>query len=115
MRIDVHSHLICLDYLTYLTGRQALPKGVLEGGTYFVSCAGGYRHASPLLHADVDAKLRSMDDLGIGMAVAKAMEAIGRNPEAAGDIRTTMIIGAGLAEAVAIYAFVIAIIIAFVV
>ena len=53
--------------------------------------------------------------LGIGMAVAKAMEAIGRNPEAAGDIRTTMIIGAGLAEAVAIYAFVIAIIIAFVI
>lgn len=53
--------------------------------------------------------------LGIGLAVAKAMEAIGRNPEAAGDIRTTMIIGAGLAEAVAIYAFVIAIIVAFVI
>jgi len=53
--------------------------------------------------------------LGIGMAVRGAMEAIGRNPEAAGDIRTTMIIGAALAEAVAIYAFVIAIIIAFVV
>ena len=42
------------------------------------------------------------------------MEAIGRNPEAAGEIRTTMIVGAELAEAVAIYAFVIAIIIAFV-
>jgi F-type H+-transporting ATPase subunit c len=52
--------------------------------------------------------------LGIGMAVRGAMEALGRNPEAAGDIRTTMIIGAALAEAVAIYAFVIAIIIAFV-
>ncbi len=52
--------------------------------------------------------------LGIGLAVSKAMEALGRNPEAAGDIRTTMIIGAGLAEAVAIYAFVIAIIIKFV-
>lgn len=52
--------------------------------------------------------------LGIGIAVSKAMEALGRNPEAAGDIRTTMIIGAGLAEAIAIYAFVIAIIIAFV-
>lgn len=53
--------------------------------------------------------------LGIGMAVRGAMDAIGRNPEAAGDVRTTMIIGAALAEAVAIYAFVIAIIIAFVV
>ncbi len=53
--------------------------------------------------------------LGIGNAVRGAMEALGRNPEAAGDIRTTMIIGAALAEAVAIYAFVIAIIIAFVI
>ncbi len=42
------------------------------------------------------------------------MEAIGRNPEAAGDVRATMIVGAALAEAVAIYAFVIAIIIALV-
>ncbi len=53
--------------------------------------------------------------VGIGLAVKGAMEALGRNPEAAGDIRTTMIIGAALAEAVAIYAFVIAIIVAFVV
>jgi F-type H+-transporting ATPase subunit c len=53
--------------------------------------------------------------LGIGIAVRGAMEAIGRNPEAIGDIRTTMIIGAALSEAVAIYAFVIAIIVAFVV
>lgn len=52
--------------------------------------------------------------LGIGMAVRGAMEAIGRNPEAAGQVQTTMIIGAALAEAVAIYAFVIAIIILFV-
>lgn len=49
--------------------------------------------------------------LGIGMAVKGAMDAIGRNPEAAGDVRTTLIIGAALAEAVAIYAFVIAIMI----
>lgn len=52
--------------------------------------------------------------LGIGLAVRGAMDALGRNPEAAGDIRTTMIIGAALAEAIAIYAFVIAIIIALV-
>jgi F-type H+-transporting ATPase subunit c len=52
--------------------------------------------------------------LGIGMAVRGAMDAIGRNPEAAGEVRSTMIIGAALAEAVAIYAFVIAIIILFV-
>lgn len=51
--------------------------------------------------------------IGIGIAVRGAMEAMGRNPEASGDIRTTMIIGAALSEAVAIYAFVIAIIIKF--
>jgi F-type H+-transporting ATPase subunit c len=53
--------------------------------------------------------------IGIGMAVSKAMEAIGRNPEAEGAIRTTMILGAGLAEAVAIYALLIAIILSLVV
>jgi F-type H+-transporting ATPase subunit c len=52
--------------------------------------------------------------IGIGLAVRGALEALGRNPEAEGAIRTTMIIGAALAEAVAIYAFVIAIIILFV-
>ncbi len=52
--------------------------------------------------------------IGIGLAVKGAMEAIGRNPEAEGAVRLTMIIGAALAEAVAIYAFVVAVIIAFV-
>jgi len=51
--------------------------------------------------------------LAIGFAVGKAMDAIGRNPEAEGAVRTTMIIGAALAEAIAIYAFVIAIILIF--
>ncbi len=51
--------------------------------------------------------------VGIGMAVSGAVQAIGRNPEAAGEIRTTMIIGAALAEAVAIYALVIALVLAF--
>ncbi len=52
--------------------------------------------------------------IGIGLAVRGALEALGRNPEAEGAIRTTMIIGAALSEAVAIYAFVVAIIILFV-
>jgi F-type H+-transporting ATPase subunit c len=51
---------------------------------------------------------------GIGIAVNGAMQAIGRNPEAAGNIRTTMIIGAALAEAVAIYALLISLLILFV-
>lgn len=46
--------------------------------------------------------------LGIGMIGAKAMEAIGRNPEAAGKILVPMLLACAFAEAVAIYALVIA-------
>ena len=46
--------------------------------------------------------------LGIGMIGAKAMEAIGRNPEAAGKILVPMLLGAAFAEAIAIYALVVA-------
>jgi len=45
--------------------------------------------------------------LGIGFGVRAAMEALGRNPEAENAIRTTMIIGLGLAEAIGIYGFLI--------
>jgi F-type H+-transporting ATPase subunit c len=51
--------------------------------------------------------------IGIGIAVGGAVQGVSRNPEAAGDIRTTMIIGAALSEAVAIYALVIALVLAF--
>ncbi|PIZ96303.1 MAG: ATP synthase F0 subunit C [Candidatus Magasanikbacteria bacterium CG_4_10_14_0_2_um_filter_33_14] len=46
--------------------------------------------------------------LGIGRLVAKAMEAIGRNPEAAGKVFVPMLLGAAFAEAIAIYALVVA-------
>lgn len=46
--------------------------------------------------------------LSIGIATGKATEAIARQPEAEGKIRTTLILGCALAEATAIYAFVIA-------
>ena len=46
--------------------------------------------------------------LGIGMIGAKAMEAIGRNPEATGKVLVPMLIASAFAEAVAIYGLVIA-------
>lgn len=46
--------------------------------------------------------------IGIGYGAGKAMEAIGRNPEISGNILVPMLIGLGMAEAVAIYALVIA-------
>jgi F-type H+-transporting ATPase subunit c len=44
--------------------------------------------------------------LGQGKAVVAACEGIARNPQAAGDIRTTMIIGLALIEALVIYCLV---------
>lgn len=49
--------------------------------------------------------------IGIGLATGKAVEAIARQPEAAGDIRSSLLLGAALAEATAIYGFVIALLV----
>ncbi|MGN0494819.1 MAG: ATP synthase F0 subunit C [Lachnospiraceae bacterium] len=49
--------------------------------------------------------------VGIGVATGKATESIARQPEAAGKINSTLIIGCALAEATAIYCFVIALMI----
>ncbi|OGI81801.1 ATP synthase F0 subunit C [Candidatus Nomurabacteria bacterium RIFCSPLOWO2_02_FULL_44_12] len=46
--------------------------------------------------------------IGIGLVGAKAMEAIGRNPEAAGKVLVPMLLACAFAEAIAIYALVIA-------
>jgi F-type H+-transporting ATPase subunit c len=51
--------------------------------------------------------------IGIGMLVSRALEAIGRNPEAAGKIQSTMILGIVFVEALAIFALVVAFIIKF--
>jgi F-type H+-transporting ATPase subunit c len=51
--------------------------------------------------------------LGIGILVSRAMDALGRNPEAEPSIRLNMILGLAFAEAIAIYALVIALIIRF--
>ena len=45
--------------------------------------------------------------IGLGIAVGKALEAIGRQPEASGKILTVMIIGAALIEALTIYALIV--------
>lgn len=51
--------------------------------------------------------------IGLGILVGKALEAIGRNPEAAGTITTTMFIGVAFTEALAIFALVVGFIIKF--
>lgn len=52
--------------------------------------------------------------LAIGMIGSKGAESIGRNPEAASKIQTGMILSIAFAEAIAIYALVVALIILFV-
>ncbi|MFZ5986112.1 MAG: ATP synthase F0 subunit C [Bacillota bacterium] len=46
--------------------------------------------------------------IGISMATSKAVESVARQPEAADKIRNVIVLGAALAEATAIYGFVIA-------
>lgn len=46
--------------------------------------------------------------IGIGLIGAKAMEAIGRNPESSGRILPAMLLGMAFAEAIAIYALLLA-------
>ena len=52
--------------------------------------------------------------IGEGNAVAKACEAIGRQPESKGDVTSTMIMGCVIAETTGLYALVIAILLIFV-
>lgn len=52
--------------------------------------------------------------IGEGNAVAKACEAIGRQPECRGEVTTTMLMGCAVAETTGLYALVIAILLIFV-
>ena len=53
--------------------------------------------------------------IGLGLGVSRAMEAIGRNPDAAGAIFTPYIIGLALTEALGIYALVIGLLLMFII
>jgi len=52
--------------------------------------------------------------LGIGMIGMGAVQGIARNPDAAGDIQTNMILSIAFAEAVAIYCLIVALLLVFV-
>lgn len=55
-----------------------------------------------------------MTGIGEGYVAGKSVEAIGRNPEAEGKIRSTMILGIALSETCAIYGLLVAILLIFV-
>ncbi|CRH45722.1 ATP synthase F0 subunit C [Mycoplasmopsis arginini] len=52
--------------------------------------------------------------LGQGIAVAKACEAVGRNPEALSKVRTLLILGLAIVETASIYCLVIALLLIFI-
>ena len=52
--------------------------------------------------------------VGEGYAVGKACEAIGRQPESKGDVRSTMLLGCAIAETTGIYGFVTGLLLIFV-
>ena len=52
--------------------------------------------------------------IGEGIAASKAVEAIGRNPEAENKVRTTMILGIALTETVALYGLLVSLILIFI-
>jgi F-type H+-transporting ATPase subunit c len=52
--------------------------------------------------------------IGIGLIGSKAMEAMGRNPEAAGVVQTNMILSIAFAESIGIFALVVALLVKFV-
>lgn len=51
--------------------------------------------------------------IGQGFAAGKAAEAVGRQPEAQGDILRTMLVGCAVAESTGIYALVVALLLLF--
>ena len=51
--------------------------------------------------------------IGEGYAVGKACEAIGRQPEAKGEVQSTMLLGCAVAETTGIYGFIVALILMF--
>lgn len=63
----------------------------------------------------IGAAIAVFSGIGAGVSIAnatgKAVESIARQPEAAGEIRSTMLIGAALSEATAVYGFVIGVLV----
>ena len=78
--------------------------------------SGGFdRNAAKLIGAGLAIGLGGIGPgVGLGIGTFGALQAVGRNPDAVGDVRQLMILGLGLAESVAIYALVVALIIVFV-
>ena len=68
-RVDIHTHFQCLDFVKHLRGRNAFPRAVLDGGTYAVECAAGFRIPALPKIIDMDAKLLDLEAMDITISV----------------------------------------------
>ena len=94
-----------MNYLTLLTAVSAQVQSIESAGFVLALSA---------LGAGIAMIGAFSPGIGQGIAAAKACEAVGRNPEASGEIRSTMIIGCAITETSAIYCLLIALILIFI-
>ena len=69
MRIDVHTHFQCLDFIKHLGGRSSLPRSVLDGGIYVIQCAAGLNIPAFPGIIDIEKKLCAMGDMKTDISV----------------------------------------------
>jgi hypothetical protein len=69
MRIDIHSHFICLDFIKHLQGRDTLPVSSFEDGTYVTTCCPGFRIPAVPRFVDMEVKLRDMEEMKVDVSV----------------------------------------------
>ncbi len=69
MRIDIHPHFLCLDFVKHLQGRSDLPTTVRDGGGYVVQCVTGMNVPVIPKIIDMEQKLREADEMGTDVSV----------------------------------------------
>ena len=69
MRIDVHTHLIYLDFIKHMTGRSSLPNGALDGANYIVHCTTNFDLPVEPLYYTIEDKLRDMDRMSADVSL----------------------------------------------
>ena len=84
----------------------------MEAFAFLAQTAGDAKAANAAIGAGFAYGLAAIGPgIGIGYVVGKAIEAMARQPEAAGMVRTTMFLGVALTEALALFGFVLSFII----
>lgn len=84
---------------------------LVEYNEFFVE---GFVNGMALLGAGIAMIAGIGPGIGQGYAAGKAVEAVGRQPEATGKITTTMLVGQAMAETTGLYALIIAFVLIFI-